>query len=102
MNTPNSDPNQKEAEQNAALATKIENGKKAYFSVAASPFNGVKLEIALIIVVAIVLWFVVERLYPHRIEAFLLLGAFSLLAAGWIIMRARRVLKRVAEQQASR
>ena len=77
------------------------NRAKKHFAVAASPFNGVKFELALIIVIAVVLWFVLERLFPHRIEAFLLLGAYSLLAAGWIIMRVRHVLKLTAEQDGS-
>lgn len=71
---------------------------KGHFAVAASPFNSVKFELALILVIAVVLWLVLERLYPHRIEAFLLLAGYSLLAAGWIILRVRHILKQASER----
>ncbi|MBN4078661.1 hypothetical protein JYT96_01500 [Gammaproteobacteria bacterium AH-315-C21] len=70
---------------------------KKHFAVLASPFNGVKLELALILIIGLVLWLVLEQLFPHRVEAFFMLIGYSLLAAGWIILRVRNVLKQTLE-----
>lgn len=71
---------------------------KRHFAVSASPFNGVKLELALILIVGVILWLVFEQLFPHRIEAFLMLIGYSLLAAGWIILRVRNIVKQHSGQ----
>jgi len=71
---------------------------RGHFAVSASPFNGVKLELALILLVGLIIGLVLERLYPHRMEAFLMLAGYSLLAAGWIILRVRYILKLTSEQ----
>jgi len=71
---------------------------KGHFAVSASPFNGVKLELALILIVGLILWLVSEQLFPHRMEAFLMLIGYSLLAAGWIILRVHNIVKQLSDQ----
>lgn len=80
-------------------ATSDGNTRRRSFAVAASPFNAVKLELALIIVAAIVFWLVVERLYPGRVEAMLLLSGYGAVAAGWIFFRVHRVLRRLSSRE---
>ncbi len=71
---------------------------KGHFAVSASPFNGVKLELALVLIVGLILWLVSEQLFPHRMEAFFMLIGYSLLAAGWIILRVRNIVKQLSDQ----
>jgi len=84
MNTPN---------KHDPIRAKKHFAPRGHVAVSASPFNGVKFELALILVIGLIL----ERLFPHRIEAFIMLVGYSLLAAGWIILRVRNVLKQTLE-----
>ncbi len=84
MNTPN---------KHDPIRAKKHFAPRGHAAVSASPFNGVKFELALILVIGLIL----ERLFPHRIEAFIMLVGYSLLAAGWIILRVRNVLKQTLE-----
>ncbi|MBL4851776.1 MAG: hypothetical protein JKY90_05795 [Gammaproteobacteria bacterium] len=88
MNTPN---------KHDPIRAKKHFAPRGHVAVSASPFNGVKLELALILVIGLILWLILERLFPHRIEAFIMLVGYSLLAAGWIILRVRNVLKQTLE-----
>ncbi len=73
---------------------------QGHFAVSASPFNGVKLELSLVLVIGLILWLALERLFPHRVEAFFMLVGYSLLAAGWIILRVRKILKQTVDSEA--
>jgi hypothetical protein len=58
--------------------------------VTASPFNTVKLELALVLVLAVALILVV----PATTEGMLWLSGYALLAAFWLAWRTRRILRR--------
>ncbi|ALP52784.1 hypothetical protein Tel_06230 [Candidatus Tenderia electrophaga] len=66
------------------------------FTVPASPFNAVKLDLALIIIIAVVLWLIHDRLIANQLGQFLLLSGYGLAAMGWIVFRTRRVARRLA------
>jgi len=68
------------------------------FAVAASPLNAVKLDLAILLVVGIVLLLIVDKLIDHFAGQLVLLFAYGLLAATWIIIRAKRVLARVSHR----
>ncbi|MGD8742199.1 MAG: hypothetical protein PVH46_02165 [Granulosicoccaceae bacterium] len=58
--------------------------------VKASPFNTVKLELAMLLVLAVALILVV----PTTAQGMLWLSGYALLAACWLTWRTRRVLRR--------
>jgi hypothetical protein len=68
------------------------------FTVAASPFNSVKLDLALIIVVAVV----VVLIHKHLAESFLaqlaILAGYGLISMAWLILKTRRISRSVAEE----
>lgn len=64
------------------------------FSVAASPFNGVKLELALIMVIAVVFMLMVDKVTSSDSTQYLLLLGFGLLAMIWLVVRTRMILNR--------
>ncbi|MCK5640661.1 MAG: hypothetical protein KAJ19_07685 [Gammaproteobacteria bacterium] len=65
------------------------------FTVLASPMNGVKFELGVILVVSLLFWMVVERLTDN---AFLYLLLYGLVAMGWIVFRVRRVVAQEAKR----
>ena len=60
--------------------------------VAASPLNGVKLDLAIIIVVLLLIWLVLANTVTDTAIQTVILFVCSGLAAGWIIFRVRRIL----------
>ena len=69
------------------------------FAVAASPLNGVKLDLAIILVVGVLLLLVQGRVLDNLWLQLLLLSSYGLLGMLWIIVRARRVVARLAQNR---
>ena len=67
------------------------------FTVQASPFNAIKLDLALILVVGVVLLIAHERLVDDQLGQLLLLAGYGLAAMLWVVLRTRHVLKRHAQ-----
>lgn len=73
-------------------------------TVAPSPFNEVKLDLGVILIVGVVLFLVQGRVLDSLWQQLLLLASYSLLGMFWIIIRARRImvcLTRECEQSAN-
>ncbi len=70
--------------------------QKKGFTVPASPFNAVKVDLALLIIVGGVLWLIHDRLVEDPFGQFLLLAGYGAAAMGWIVIKTRRVAKRLA------
>ena len=65
---------------------------KKGFGVKASPFNGVKLELGIILALGALLWLAADSITANLDAQLLLLAAFGLLGMVWLIVRTRRVL----------
>jgi hypothetical protein len=65
------------------------------FGVDASPFNGVKLELAIILVLGIVLGLLVDSITADAGLQIALLAAYGIIAGGWIFLRTRLLMKKV-------
>ena len=65
------------------------------FTVPASPFNGVKLELGLILALCLPVWLLADRLSVEPLLQVALLALFGVAAALWIGWRVRRVVHRV-------
>jgi hypothetical protein len=63
------------------------------FTVAASPFNGVKLDLALIIIVGVVVWLIHDRVIENGFGQMLLLAGYGLCAMIWIVLKTRRIAR---------
>lgn len=70
------------------------------FTVKASPFNGVKLDLAVIVVVAVVWWLIHSKLTENGLIQLGLLAGYGVLAMLWLMMRTHQISRRQAEQQA--
>jgi len=66
--------------------------KRRHLTVSASPFNGVKLDLAIIIVLAVILLVVLPRLVDNYATQIIYLGGFGILSMIWLIVRSRRIL----------
>ena len=75
------------------LKNESQQNTQAGFGVAPSPFNGVKLELGLILVLAIVVWLAADIITPEKSSQLLILFVYGLLAMGWLVLRTRRVLR---------
>lgn len=67
--------------------------QRAGFTVSASPLNGVKLELGIILFVALVLLPVVERISPRLSVQLLILSCYGVAAMLWLLLRTRRVVQ---------
>jgi hypothetical protein len=67
---------------------------KRGFGVSPSRFNGVKLELSIILCLAVVMGLVVERLTVSPQAQVLILSVYGLGGMVWLMVRARRILHR--------
>jgi Flp pilus assembly protein TadB len=65
--------------------------------VSPSPLNGVKLELGVILCLAVVAWLVAGHLSVSPEIQVLLLGIYGIAGMTWLIGRARRVLRQAAQ-----
>jgi len=59
------------------------------FGVHASPFNGVKLELAIILILGALFWLVLDSITNNEITQIGLLLLFGVLGAAWLVIRTR-------------
>ena len=69
------------------------------FGVAASPFNGVKIELGVVLILGLVLWLAADSITASITAQLLLLVGYGLISASWLVYRTRRVLERWKVQQ---
>ena len=68
-------------------------------TVAPSPLNEVKLDLAIILVVGLLLLLVQGRLLDSLLAQLLVLASYGVLGMLWIVIRARDILQRVARDR---
>lgn len=73
------------------------NEKGRGFTVSASPFNNVKLDLALILFMGVVLLLLQERLLQNPLWQFLLIFSYGILAALWLLLRVKRIERQILE-----
>lgn len=66
--------------------------------VAPSPFNAVKLELAIILIAGLLLWFVVDSITASDSAQIGILMIFGLCGAAWLIIRTRYLSQRIAKK----
>ncbi|NOX42314.1 MAG: hypothetical protein GXP19_01055 [Gammaproteobacteria bacterium] len=62
------------------------------FQVAASPLNGVKFDLAIILVISVLLLVTVDKLLTNFFGQFLFLAGYGVVAMIWLVTKARRVV----------
>ena len=72
------------------------------FTVAPSPFNTVKFELGVILLLGILLVLVHGRITSSTKLQFLLLSAYGLLGMVWIVIRTRRIMMKLPSTQGHR
>ena len=72
------------------------------FTVAASPFNEVKLELGLVLVMAVIVWSLVESVIDDLALQLIVLAGFGVTAMSWLIWRVRRAEQRASRENAER
>ena len=73
--------------------------KRHGITVAPSPFNTVKFELGVILVLLPLVWLVVERLITDTLLQFAVLSGLGGVAAIWLVLRTRSVLRRLKMEQ---
>ncbi len=79
----------------------IPTSQRKGFSVAASPFNGIKLELGICVILGAVLWLGADFITASDGTQLLMLLAYGLLAAIWLVLRTRAVLRGCEAGQSS-
>jgi len=69
------------------------------FGVAASPFNQVKMELGLALILGIVLWLAAESITASIATQLLLLAGYGLISAGWLVFRVQRIVRQCNNEQ---
>lgn len=67
------------------------------FRVAPSPFNAVKLELAIILIAGFLLWAVVDSITASDSAQIGILTAYGLVGATWLVIRTRYLAHRAAK-----
>lgn len=70
------------------------------FGVAASPFNGVKIELGIVLILGLILWLAADSITSSIAAQLLLLVSYGLISAFWLIIRTRQVVQQLEKQQA--
>jgi len=68
-------------------------------TVAPSPLNEVKLDLAIILVVGVLLLLAQGRLLDSLLAQLLVLASYGVLGMLWIVIRARKILQRIARDR---
>ena len=68
-------------------------------SVAPSPFNAVKLELAVILIVGLLLWIAVDSITNSDVTQIVILLVFGVFGASWLILRTHILLRRLQNQK---
>ena len=71
---------------------------KKGFGVAASPFNGVKIELGIVLILGIVLWLAADSITASIAAQLLLLVSYGLIGAFWLVIRTRHVAQQWDKQ----
>ena len=67
-------------------------------TVAPSPFNEVKLDLAIILCVGVLLLLLQGRIVTSLLVQFCILSTYSLLGMAWLLFRTRRILARIQHE----
>lgn len=68
--------------------------KPGNFGVAASPFNGIKIELGFTILFGAILWLAADSITANEAAQWLMLLVYGLSSMIWLVMRTRAVLRR--------
>lgn len=63
------------------------------FTVAASPFNAVKFDLAIILVLSVVVFFLHARVTESPVAQIMFLLGFGLMSMCWLLVRTKKVLR---------
>jgi len=74
---------------------------KKSFSVNASPLNPVKLELAIILLVGLLLWLLLDSITESQSAQIAILFLYSFLGAIWLLLRTRYVVLRTKNNNRS-
>lgn len=73
--------------------------KRTGFGVAPSPFNGVKLELGVILVLGLCLWLAAKFITANEFLQVLMLFCFAVMGTVWLIFRTKCLLDRELERK---
>lgn len=71
------------------------------FTVKASPFNVVKFDLAIILILGVLLFLVHDLLVTDELTQLAVLAGYGLLAMAWLLVRTRRVSRELSEKAES-
>ena len=74
---------------------------KSTFSVAASPFNPVKLELVIMLITGFVLWLVLDSITDNDLTHVAILFLYGVSAAAWLSLRIRKLSRQNGARQNS-
>ena len=70
---------------------------KSAFSVAASPFNAIKLELIIILIVGFVFWLVLQSITDNDLTHIAVLFLYSTTGAIWLSLRVRYIARKAGD-----
>ena len=75
------------------MSNETQTPRKRGFSVAPSPFNPVKLELGIILILWILVWLILDSITKNNGIQILILFIFGVSAMCWLVLRIRRLLR---------
>lgn len=71
--------------------------KDSAFKVAASPFNAIKLELVIVLIVGFLLWMVLNSITESDLTHIVVLFVYSVSGAIWLSLRIRKVSQQTSK-----
>ena len=84
----------KENDKNAGSLLSAKRGVTVY----ASPFNTIKLELGIILLLGVIAWILVDMLVANPVSQLLYLGGFGLASMSWIVLRIKILKRKLVER----
>lgn len=88
------EPSKMPVEHHSAMTESETKPKSRNFGVAASPFNGIKVELGFAIIFGTILWLAADSITANEGTQGLILLGYGLLSMLWLVLRTRAVLRR--------
>jgi hypothetical protein len=79
------------SEQEASVARSRE------FRVGASPFNTVKFDLGVLLVIGVLVWLLIDRMSEDLVIQLMVLAGYGLASMLWIIFHTRRILHQITK-----
>ena len=87
------------SDQEPSSSTPSLSSPRKGFGVAASPFNGVKIELGFVLIFGFILWLAADSITASITTQLLLLTGYGFIGAFWLVIRTQRIIQQISDNE---